>query len=289
MESESIIGRTSNHLHRKVLPLFLFLGAAVWVLDSLIDYFFFYQGQYSFLDLFITDIPAHELYIRSCVLIMFAGFGLVLSHYLKKHRESEIALNNIFNNVIPICITDNDFNIINANRSYRRIFGATEKNGVAIKCYDSRPGPKCETTECPHHQIIHEGKPFFTCESTKEEKDGTRQYFVVTATPYLDMNNRQAGIIETFQDITARRQLEEQREELIEKLQLAMDKVRTLSGFLPICASCKKIRDDKGYWNQIESYIREHSEAEFSHSICPECAEKLYGDYFKKDEPAKKD
>ncbi len=62
----------------------------------------------------------------------------------------------------------------------------------------------------------------------------------------------------------------------IETLQDALNKVKLLSGFLPICASCKKIRDDKGYWNQIESYIKEHSEAEFSHGICPDCAEKLY-------------
>ncbi len=48
---------------------------------------------------------------------------------------------------------------------------------------------------------------------------------------------------------------------------------------LPICASCKKIRDDKGYWNQIESYIKEHSEADFSHSICPECSKKLYAEF----------
>jgi len=53
---------------------------------------------------------------------------------------------------------------------------------------------------------------------------------------------------------------------------------------LPICAACKKIRDDKGYWNQIESYIREHSEAEFSHGICPDCAKKLYPDYYKNNE-----
>ena len=92
-----------------------------------------------------------------------------------------------------------------------------------------------------------------------------------------------------FQDITARRLLEEEREKLIENLQMATDEVKTLSGFLPICASCKKIRDDKGYWNQIESYIREHSDAEFSHSICPECAKTLYGGYMKKDEPSKKD
>lgn len=53
---------------------------------------------------------------------------------------------------------------------------------------------------------------------------------------------------------------------------------KTLKGFLPICASCKKIRDDQGYWNQIESYIMDHSEAEFSHGICPECVNKLYPD-----------
>ena len=62
----------------------------------------------------------------------------------------------------------------------------------------------------------------------------------------------------------------------IETLEGALSKVKLLSGFLPICASCKNIRDDKGYWNQIESYIRDHSEAEFSHGICPECAKKLY-------------
>ncbi|MFA7382058.1 MAG: cache domain-containing protein [Desulfurivibrionaceae bacterium] len=75
-------------------------------------------------------------------------------------------------------------------------------------------------------------------------------------------------------------------EDLVEKrtaeLKEAMSQVKILSGFLPICASCKKIRDDKGYWNQIESYIRDHSEAEFSHSICPDCAEKLYPDLYGK-------
>ncbi len=58
----------------------------------------------------------------------------------------------------------------------------------------------------------------------------------------------------------------------------ALSKVKLLSGLLPICASCKKVRDDKGYWKQIEAYIRDHSEAEFSHGICPECAKKLYSD-----------
>jgi hypothetical protein len=63
-----------------------------------------------------------------------------------------------------------------------------------------------------------------------------------------------------------------------ETAQDALNKIKTLRGIIPICASCKKIRDDKGYWNQLESYIREHSEAVFSHGICPECTENLYPD-----------
>jgi len=80
-------------------------------------------------------------------------------------------------------------------------------------------------------------------------------------------------------DITERQRLEQEKEKLIVDLQKALSKVKTLSGFLPICASCKKIRDDKGYWNEVERYIGGHSEAEFSHSICPDCIRKLYPEY----------
>jgi hypothetical protein len=71
--------------------------------------------------------------------------------------------------------------------------------------------------------------------------------------------------------------------ELMEKnsdLERALGEIKQLSGLLPICASCKKIRDDKGYWKQIEAYISENSEAKFSHGICPECATKLYPELF---------
>jgi PAS domain S-box-containing protein len=79
-------------------------------------------------------------------------------------------------------------------------------------------------------------------------------------------------------DITERKLAQEQRDKLVAELQKALSEVKTLQGFLPICSYCKNIRDDKGYWNQIESYIRDRSDAEFSHGICPECAKKLYPD-----------
>ena len=65
-----------------------------------------------------------------------------------------------------------------------------------------------------------------------------------------------------------------------EELREALSKIKTLSGLLPICASCKKIRDDKGYWSQIEAYVSRHTDAEFSHSICPDCAKRLYPDFY---------
>ncbi|MGC8658645.1 MAG: response regulator [Desulfomonilaceae bacterium] len=89
------------------------------------------------------------------------------------------------------------------------------------------------------------------------------------------------NLLLTVNDITSIKTAEEENRKLIEELQKALAEVKTLSGFLPICSSCKKIRNDKGYWEQIESYIRDHSEAQFTHGICPECARKLYPEFFK--------
>jgi PAS domain S-box-containing protein len=108
-------------------------------------------------------------------------------------------------------------------------------------------------------------------------KDGTTIDIEVSATK--TSYRGETVSLAYFRDITGRKRAEEEREKLISKLQGALSKVKMLSGLLPICASCKKIRDDKGYWGQIESYIRDHSEAEFSHGICPECMKKLYPDF----------
>ena len=81
-------------------------------------------------------------------------------------------------------------------------------------------------------------------------------------------------------EITEHKRTEEEKVQTIAELKNALLQIKQLSGLLPICASCKKIRDDKGYWKQIEIYIRDHSEAEFSHSICPECKKKLYPELY---------
>lgn len=85
-------------------------------------------------------------------------------------------------------------------------------------------------------------------------------------------------------DITAKKKTESEKEDLIQELKKALDNVKTLSGLLPICSKCKKIRDDKGYWNNLESYIQAHSDASFSHGMCLECSDELYGkeDWYRK-------
>lgn len=88
---------------------------------------------------------------------------------------------------------------------------------------------------------------------------------------------QKAGLIDY---IAALKQAEEEREKLIRQLQEALASIKTLSGLLPICYSCKQIRDDKGYWNQIETYIHDHSDAQFTHGICPACVAKLYPEYY---------
>lgn len=93
------------------------------------------------------------------------------------------------------------------------------------------------------------------------------------------MFGNEPGVQVWVRDITEHKRSEEERERLIRELQDALANIKTLRGMLPICAHCKKVRDDKGYWNQIEAYIRDHSEAEFSHGICPECMKKHYPDF----------
>ncbi len=103
----------------------------------------------------------------------------------------------------------------------------------------------------------------------------------VTASVLRDDQGQVIGAVETMEDITEHKRADEERESLVVELQNALAKIKTLKGLLPICASCKKIRNDKGYWEQIENYLHDHSEAEFSHGICPECAKKLYPKYYR--------
>jgi transcriptional regulator of acetoin/glycerol metabolism len=93
----------------------------------------------------------------------------------------------------------------------------------------------------------------------------------VTRSPIKDSQGKIIGVSAIERDITQRKQEEQERLFLIQELSRALANAKTLRGLLPICASCKKIRDDRGYWNQLESYLAQHTEVEFTHGICPDC------------------
>ncbi|CAB1084727.1 hypothetical protein D1AOALGA4SA_12237 [Olavius algarvensis Delta 1 endosymbiont] len=103
-------------------------------------------------------------------------------------------------------------------------------------------------------------------------------YYLTTAKPIFNDDDTVETVICTSKNITKRKIAEIELKNEHEKLLNAIEEIKTLSGLLPICSSCKKIRDDQGYWTRIESYIEQHSDAEFSHGICPKCAKKLYPD-----------
>lgn len=105
---------------------------------------------------------------------------------------------------------------------------------------------------------------------------GSERYLIFDASPVFGQGGKLVAAIETLQDITELKKIEEERERLNIKLQDALDKIKTLSGLIPICAGCKKIRDDKGYWNHLEEYLEEHSDASFSHGLCPECFKQYF-------------
>ncbi len=189
-------------------------------------------------------------------------------------RRSEEKLAGIVGSVTDCMVmVDDKYNIVWVND---RAEGFCGLDLVGKQCHEayhgkSEPCEVCIVKECFADGATHE------FETEIIAPDGRPRVFWATASVAArHEDGRPKLVVESLRDITQRKQAEEQRERLIAALQKAASEIKTLSGLLPICAWCKKIRDDKGYWNQIEHYIRERSTADFTHSICPECQEKYY-------------
>lgn len=182
-----------------------------------------------------------------------------------------------------LIVTDRDFKIVQANRAacellnyqnrelrgkdMQTVFMADEKTPLIRLLKDLS-----ENTEMRNHEL------------NLRTREGKSIPVLFSAADIRDKEGHLSRIVHVGKDITERKLADEALREERDKLKEALAKVRTLSGLLPICANCKKIRDDKGYWNQIETFISRHSGTEFSHGICPHCAEELYPDYFEEDE-----
>jgi PAS domain S-box-containing protein len=175
---------------------------------------------------------------------------------------------------------DKNGNFLYINHMSKEIFGHKSKDIVGMPAFDFlHPDDKKKTkfwfNDCVEKKIL---KASF--ENRQINKiNGNISNLLWTTNFHYDKADQLTGINSIAHNITERKQMEEALVSEKNKLQEALLEIKELNGMLPICSSCKKIRDDKGYWNQIESYIRDHSAVEFTHSICPGCTKKLYPDF----------
>jgi len=193
-------------------------------------------------------------------------------------RESEVRLKTVLDTVqAGIMVIDPETHtVVGVNAAAGRMLGAPREQILGTPCH--RYMCRNESNHCP---VTDFGETMNNAERVLLTVDNETVPILKTVVS-VTLEGRK-HFLESFLDITQRKEAEEERERLIRELQEALAEVKTLSGLLPICAACKRIRDDGGYWQQIEAYIRDHSEAEFSHSVCPECARRLYPEVFQKE------
>lgn len=182
-----------------------------------------------------------------------------------------------------LCELDANMRITYLNRIGIEIFGLTldpiEPGIEVVQLFD--PQEERRVTNLMNDLFI--GKKIVGAEYRFRKNDKQEMVALIHSSPVVD-NGAVAGARLTITDITDRKKTEKERDKLISELKNSLAEVKVLKGIIPICATCKKVRDDRGYWNQVESYISNHSEAEFSHGLCPECMDKMYGgqDWYKK-------
>ncbi|MFP5264508.1 MAG: hypothetical protein ACLGJB_21690 [Blastocatellia bacterium] len=232
---------------------------------------------------FLLSLPWNSLWWFAHA-ISAAGFitlGYAIVHCYEMTRSfdavyDEMVLHSILDNIIEnspvgILLVDSSFARIRSNKAIRMMLGA--QDGVLdTKDLLSRLEVDSEDLQSSLGSL-----PVLVKTFALEVADMPRFYEarISMVRPYEASD----AFLFILIDRTESHLAEEERGRFICELQDALAKVKTLSGLLPICSSCKNVRDDKGYWNQIEVYIRDHSEAEFSHGLCPSCARRLYPEF----------
>lgn len=162
------------------------------------------------------------------------------------------------------------------NREYARFARRDPREMVGARVTDLFPEPEARVCVEGNRVAFEERRQVVT-EERAVDPDGVLRTFLVKKTPRLRPDGTVEYVVCYGVDITDRKRVELERDRLIEELREAVARVKQLAGLLPICAACKKIRDDSGYWNQIEAYLAKHADARFTHGICPDCARSLYG------------
>jgi PAS domain S-box-containing protein len=240
-----------------------------------------------------SDIYLLETPVRTYLMIFYSTLGvlvLVLFWVLMLRRQvknktralsdSENRFRSIFEGTNDaILVLRDDLIIENANSAACSLCSMTRED-LATKplsdIFQSEHIPEFKS-----RSLADRGKAAFEFEMTF--RNSTKANFQLLAKMNVFVLEGAQRVVLVLRDITERKHAEKEREDLINKLTDALAEVRALSGLLPICSSCKKIRDDKGYWKQLEEYFYSHSDVRFSHGMCPDCFSKAYPTFTKMD------
>ncbi len=170
-----------------------------------------------------------------------------------------------------VCIINIDSEIIYSNRVGAEHCGLPVTELIGQKCCGFVHGIGKTHEQCPVPKMLASGK-----RASAEIKTRDDRWMLISVDPIYDDMGKIIKAVHILRDITTSINIQLETEQLIIELQRAREKVATLSGLLPICSICKKIRDDKGYWNQLEEYMKIHANVNFSHGICPDCMKEHY-------------
>jgi PAS domain S-box-containing protein len=224
----------------------------------------------------VDYLPSFGIAVYPFGFVAVIIFTLILFYIISRYRFFAITPSFAADSIIQIMdsglmVLDNEGIIRVTNCSLGRLFRAGE--GPITGMRPSEVATDAEGFGTRLETLLLQGELRNT-EIDLHDEDGSIRSFSLNSSIMRDPYGEQLAIVCVVTDITARKKAEKERERLIGQLQEALANVRQLSGMLPICAACKKIRDDQGYWQQIESYLKTHSDAEFTHSMCPDCVEK---------------
>lgn len=203
--------------------------------------------------------------------VMFTGIIRDVSGRKKAEREIRLLAQTLSSTKDCVSVTDLDDNIIFVNDAFLHTYGYTREELVGHPVVIVRSG---KTSPEIGSKILKETLAGgWYGEIFNRRKDGTDFPIELWTSVVKDESGKVIATVGVARDITAHKRAEQERESIIKELKTTLENVRTLDGLVPICAHCKKIRDDKGYWNQLEKYIVDHTDAKLTHGLCPECAE----------------
>ena len=169
-----------------------------------------------------------------------------------------------------VIAADLDFKIIFVNEAFQDLYGYSSQDVLGRTADFLNAEPMAQEMQQEIYEAVSGGRPW-RGEVLNRKKDNSTFPCELSVFPLADDDDQIFAYAGTQRDIKDRKQVEEEREALILQFRTALEQIKTLRGIVPICSNCKKVRDDVGFWQQVEAYIREHTEGEFSHGLCVEC------------------